>query len=241
MTYKIHEKEDALYDKYITHYKKLGLADNLCFDGLCYNGEIYNEGFNCKKGNEEELWNSTNHKIVFLMKDTNGNPDDDYREWPWHNITRKFFKVIFWWLNGLYEINQNEYPKANGQYNKKYPLAIVNIKKKAGESSVTDRELWEFANQDKHLLKEHILDILQPNIVVCGGGRNNAVLNIAKDIVYPNLDFKKINNWCYYNQDEDLLLINSYHPSHRVSDEEKYDGFFEAVTDFLKEHKLPSK
>lgn len=237
----IHEKEDISYNKWLAHYEKLGIAESLCFDGLCYNGELYNDDYNCHIGNEEELWNSASRKILFLMKDTNGNPDDDYREWPWHIITRKFFKVIFSWLNGLSEMNESSYPKANGQYNKKYPLAIVNLKKLAGNSSVSDSTVWKYASQDKDLLKEQVVDILKPNIVVCGGGGNSTVLNIAKDLLYPEYEFEKVNNWCYYNKQEDLLLINSYHPTARVSDEEKYDGFFEALIDFTNKNSLPSK
>lgn len=121
------------------------------------------------------------------MKDTNNNSDSDYREWHWRNINHNFFNCIFKWLEGLSRISKDFIPTMeNGDYATvpnavvtKYPLAIVNIKKISGTSSVSNKILYKYANRDKAFLQEQIRGILHPNIIVCGGGKGT-VLNIAK-------------------------------------------------------------
>ena len=76
-----HELEDDLRERWLKSYPD-DERKAFCFDGLCYNGEIYNDGKNAHQGNEEKLWNNTDRRILFLMKDTNNNSDSDYREWP---------------------------------------------------------------------------------------------------------------------------------------------------------------
>lgn len=231
----MHDREDLLYDKYIAHYKTLNLEETLCFDGLCYNGCLYNDDCNTKIGNEEHLWRTTNRKILFLMKDPNNNPDQDYREWGWSSFTHPTFKTIFAWLKGLSSITTDEYtPLENAyqKYDKLNPLVIVNLKKSSGGSSVSNSTLWEYAMQDQHLLKEQIRDILKPNIIVCGGG-SGTVLNIAKSVIFEDITFEQFNNWCHYSSEHNLLLIDSYHPKARISLERRYDGMMHNVKDFL--------
>lgn len=132
----IHELEDDLRERWLKSYPD-DKRKAFCFDGLCYNGEIYNDGKNAHQGNEEKLWNNTDRRILFLMKDTNNNSDSDYREWHWRNINHNFFNCIFKWLEGLSRISKDFIPTMeNGDYATvpnavvtKYPLAIVNIKK----------------------------------------------------------------------------------------------------------------
>ena len=95
-----HELEDDLRERWLKSYPE-DERKAFCFDGLCYNGEIYNDGKNAHQGNEEKLWNNTDRRILFLMKDTNNNSDSDYREWHWRNINHNFFNCIFKWLEGL--------------------------------------------------------------------------------------------------------------------------------------------
>ena len=86
----IHELEDDLRERWLKSYPD-DERKAFCFDGLCYNGEIYNDGKNAHQGNEEKLWNNTDRRILFLMKDTNNNPRCDYREWHWREIYHPFF------------------------------------------------------------------------------------------------------------------------------------------------------
>jgi len=234
----IHEKEDQLFTDWTEHYDNFGEKDIICFDGLCHNGEIFNNGKNSRKGNEEQLWLSAKRKILFLTKDTNDNPDQDYREWPWREIDHQHFKMIFAWLYGLSNITGFEFPdreNAYTNYDINNPLCIINIKKASGGSSVSNNQLWEYAERDHPLLKRQILEILNPNIVVCCGG-SGSILNIAMDLIFTNNTFEKKNNWCFYDSENNILLIDSYHPRARISNEEKYDGMMEAVQEFINNH-----
>lgn len=89
----IHEQENILLEEWWNSYPA-NERDNFVMDGLCYNGPLNERGTNSFSGNEEKLWVNTKRKIVFLMKDPNGNPGEDYRNWHWRAITAKFFKVI---------------------------------------------------------------------------------------------------------------------------------------------------
>lgn len=68
-----------------------------------------------------------------------------------------FLNCIFKWLEGLSRISKDFIPTMeNGDYATvpnavvtKYPLAIVNIKKFSGTSSVSNKTLYEYANRTR--------------------------------------------------------------------------------------------
>lgn len=235
----IHEQEHFLWQEWEESYSGT-LRKQFVMDGLCYNGELWNEDRNSHSGNEEELWAGAKRKIVFLMKDANDNGGEDYRPWPWRAITAKFFKVIFNWLQGLSEITPEHIPLLEhksyldpaNQVVLKYPLAIVNVKKISGGSSVSNGTLLEYAKRDAGFIARQVREILQPNIVVCGGG-SGCMLDIAKRYIYPDWEFRPINNWCYFSEEQDLLLINSWHPKAIISDAQKIDDMMRNVADFI--------
>lgn len=236
---KIHEQEDSLFESWSENYPSDD-GKNIVSDGLCYNGELYNENRNSYPGNEEELWENAKRKIVFLMKDANDNAGEDYREWPWRTITAKFFKVIFNQLQGLSEITANYIPllENNSYFDPanqtilKYPLAIANVKKISGSSSVDNDTIYRYAERDASFLRRQVEYILRPNIVVCGGG-SGSVFDIATTYIYPNVEFEKVNNWCYWSGEPELLLIDSWHPQARLSDVQKIDDMMLAVADLI--------
>ena len=231
----IHELEEDLRCRWMESYPEEERV-HFCFDGLCYNSP--NTGV---PGNEEQLWETSKRRILFLMKDTNDNDNADYRDWPWHTVNYPFFNCIFKWLQGLSTITANYVPKlGNGDYfdipNKvvfEYPLAIVNIKKISGGSSVQNNTLIKYFERDKKFLREQITEILQPNIIVCGGGgESSTMLNIAKNI-YDDDSFVKVNYFCYYSKKLNILLIDSFHPSARISNFWKIDDMMERVHEFI--------
>ena len=125
--------------------------------------------------------------------------------WPWRNITHKFFKTLFNWLQGLSEIRlgftplleDGFYLEPANQAMLKYPLAIVNVKKIFSGASVGNLTLREYAGRDAAFIRWQVRGILSPNIVVCGSG-SGSLLNIAEESIYPDLTFSPINSWCHY-------------------------------------------
>lgn len=234
---KIHDLEDKLFNDW-EDYSKNNEDNKFVRDGLIYNGNVINNGFSREKGNEEELWHEAKRKIVFLMKDSNNNPDEDYRNWNIENPKSAFFKYIFAWLNGLSKISTSvDIIDIDKTYKNKLPLVIVNAKKESGENRINNNYLYNHANKYMEYLRKQIKEIYKPNIIVCGGG-SDTILNIAKEI-YNNSEFIKYKNenWIYYSPNDKLILINSYHPSAPfISDKCKYYELIEKFKDVLSEN-----
>lgn len=239
---------NKLFDEW-ENASQLAGYKNFCRDGLMYKGINWtkeNDGkiyYGRYSGNENELWSNSDRKIVFLMKDTNNNPNQDYREWLGRQneseIKHKFFKNIALWLFGILNTNINgNFPKFEDAFNIEFltkifdekPFAIINCKKESGKGSIHNYALINYINNFGIYLKKQI-EILNPNIIVCGG--SGVVINIAKEIIYPEYKFEKINSWIHFNKQIKVILIDSYHPSARISYEKNYIGMMEAYGDFL--------
>lgn len=139
------------------------------------------------RGDEELLWSSLSRRVVFLLKDPNGNPGEDYRDWGWRAFRSVFSRTLYYQLEGLMTITQDylpcyddlHWPEVSGVY---YPLALVNIKKESGGSSVSWGDVLQAANRDGALLRRQVVEILKPNIVLCCG--SGGMLDIAKSIIH---------------------------------------------------------
>lgn len=238
---------DDLFIEWEDESGKNGLT-GFCRDGLMLKGEFFqneNAHWGRTEGNENELWYKAEKRILFLMKDTNENPGQDMRTWIGRQhptrITNRFFKNIALWFYGLITFTKDGHYKSFNEandvdkYSKSFddfPLAIVNCKKESGNAGIDNETLLEDANKFGKYLKKQI-EILEPNIIVCGGG-SGTVLRIAKEIIYPELEFVKINDWIYFNKIKDLILIDAYHPTHRISTKDKYEELMDAYQEYFK-------
>ena len=239
MSKSIHEQETDLYKEWLDSYSKEE-QQFFCMDGLCTTNADWSYG------REEKLWAKAKRRIVFLMKETNNNPNQDYREWQWSIVSYPTFNVIFKWLQGLSTVSETFCPflDSGGDYFSvpnmvigKYPLAIVNVKKIAGGSQAYTKAVKDYAERDKVFLRKQVAEILKPNIVVCCGyaeSDKSFMTKIAENYIYPDLFFKKINDWCFYCKEENLLLIDSYHPGARIRLQIKIDEMMKNVQEFLK-------
>ena len=146
------ERENDLYNRWYESYSK-ELQELFCFDGLLY----YRNPECDDVFSEVEKWENSKRKVLFLMKDTNGNPGDDYRWWKeFYFIRGKFFQNIFKCLWALNKVTANYKPnfdesKTMEEYTAEamqYPIAIVNVKKISGGTSVKNGEIWDYYLQD---------------------------------------------------------------------------------------------
>ena len=228
------KKETDLCTRWMNTYSK-EMQGQFCFDGL-----IYYRDPNCKDEYAEVTkWENAKRKVLFLMKDTNGNPYCDYREFELYDtekvgVYRTFVTMIkcLWAINEVSSTFLPSFEKSREEFFElalPYPMAIVNVKKISGGPSVNNAIIWSFYKRDKSFIAEQVKNILKPNIIVCGGG-SGMILNIAKDI-YSEYEFEKYNDWCYYCKQCDLLLIDDYHPAYRYHDNE---AMIKAVFDFYK-------
>lgn len=234
------EKEEKLYKEWYNSYspKEQKL---FCMDGLL-------SSRNENPDIEADKWEKAERKILFLMKDTNGNPDDDIRCWPLGHETysngfpkplHRFYVVLLKWLWALNEVSSDNLPSFNKtkeeyiELTYKYPMAQVNVKKLSGCAQVSGDVLEYFFERDYKYIREQIRCILSPNIIVCGGGSGLLCHKVIHRL-YKDYSFTKVNDWCYYCSDYNLLVIDSYHPSARVSDGVKFDKMIAAVQEFYK-------
>jgi hypothetical protein len=237
---------DTLFEQWEQKTIDNGL-ENFCRDGLMYKGEKYSDSNNeywfRHRGSEDELWGNAPKRILVLAKDPHEDGRYDLRERMCREnnaevITNRFYKNIALWLYGLLNIDNNgKSPLYNTVTKKEYTdffdqtsFAYANIKKVAGESSITNRVLRQYFDCDKDFILKEIL-ILDADIIICCGGSG-----IIKDFIVENVykDLKFINNWMYYSESENKLIIDSYHPSARnQSDEDMYTDMMEGYKDFL--------
>ena len=203
----IYDSEVALFENLRKTYPE-EMRDRIVDDGLCW-AAISNKMPDKSNRNWPEcLWTESKRRVLFFLKEPNRNEGEDYKDWDWSEGSEMFGNVLAYWLEGLMTTNADYCPKYNEISSrkdifKKYPLAIVNSKKIAGGSSANWNTIWEYAERDKLFLRTQIRDILNPNIIVCGGSndaedKSRKVLSIALDYVFQDLKegFRKINNWC---------------------------------------------
>ena len=243
------EKEENLYEEWLEQYSPEE-QKQFCMDGLLF-GRNQDPNEEAKKYEEAKKWIHAKRRVLFLMKDTNGNPDDDIREWhigygtnpdgtpkPEH----RFYIVLLKWLWALNEVTADNLPvfnKTKEEYIEatwQYPMAQVNVKKLSGGSQLSNDELREYLDDSSPIrfsLQYKQFQILKPNIIVCGGG-SGLLCEFVIDRIYQDFFFEKINDWCYYCTAIDLLVIDSYHPSSRISDTEKFDNMIAAVQQVYK-------
>ena len=158
---KFDQKEADLYNRWLKSYPKEQQTE-FCFDGL-----IYYRDPKCKdEFAEVTKWENAKRKVVFLLKDTNGNPGCDYRNWEFYDTDsqrlHKCFVTLMKWLWSLNEVSATQIPELNTSREENiaaamsYPMAIVNVKKVAGVSSVSNNAVWEYYERDKAFLKEQL-------------------------------------------------------------------------------------
>ncbi|MDD3738794.1 MAG: hypothetical protein PHP31_05820 [Lentimicrobiaceae bacterium] len=250
---KYNEKLDALFEEWKKEFEKNGHT-GFCYDGLMYRGKswktedgkktYYGKGL----GDENSMWLNAEKRILFLLKEPNKNPDQDTREFfPGANYgsISRHYKNIAYWLFGLISFKENNNAPEFGKIDfwedvfpvfDTEPYAIVNCKKESGGSKTDAGELSEHMQLYADFTRKEI-EILNPDIIVCGGG-SNSIKNFVKQYIYP--DIEKIsdnNNWIYYSKKENKVVINSYHPSYfGIKIEEMYTRMMSAYKEFLEKY-----
>lgn len=241
----IHSKENLVFDEIIdmleSKERELFVSDGLCWADICCGENIPHD----KYIEMEDMYLHQRPRIVFLCKEPNKNAGEDYRDWHWHENKRRFASSIAFWLEGLLSTTSSYYPvkrelRKDRKIFTEHPFVIINVKKTAGGNQSDWNGIFNDAKRHAEQLRKQI-SFYVPNIIVCCGStddesKDERMLTVAKKYLYPDYEFSKINNFCHYNNGNDLLLIDSYHPSYGTSDEWKFDKMFECYHDFLQNH-----
>jgi hypothetical protein len=237
----IRKKEDEIFEEIIGY---LNDSENFVKDGLCWADIKCGENLSPVDYKEmENLYMGQDKRVVFLLKEPNGNEGEDYRDWHWKENSTPLGRSIAFWLEGILKTTERYYPikdelRQNREIFKERPFALVNVKKIAGGARSNWKEIEHYAEKCSEQIINQ-LNLYDPNIIVCCGSSDSkskpTMLKLAKKYFYKDCSFNPINDFCYYCKDKNLLLIDSYHPSYtRVKNEDKFDKMFECYSDFLK-------
>lgn len=209
----LNEKLDQLFCEWMQEAENNGDCNFVC-DGVM-NG--YND------------WTGSDKRIVFVGKDPHFKNveelepgvlhGEDYRTYDIKSLStsERFWRNILAWTNGIMGTID-------------VPFAFVNIKKEAGFATVSNGTLKKYAHKYKSYLKRQIQDILSPNIIVCCG-----TSGVVMECIYDNEDFQKLDDdgFVWYSKASDLLLIATYHPTNRLSNERMYNDTVGAYSYFV--------
>ncbi len=202
--------------KYRAHYKVLGF-DNADFteDGIL---------------NDTEFENAPK-RLLFLLKDSNdfggGSLAKLLADGPkyqmWHALAR--------WAGGiLYGFDLNERKKREDMKRALRQVAVVNVKKMTGSSSIHHHRLSDFVHLDGELLKEQIKRIRPDLIVACGTFHAcKGLLNIRKKDIVEMM--KNQNSWVAHSEEFNCPVIDWYHPSRHGG-----ERFFNALEECFDKH-----
>ena len=161
---------------------------------------------------DEDAWNTTTLKTLFLMKETNDFRGDlriFVQDNPW--------EVVGQWAYGLKNSSHAKYPLFNeAQDSTNYrdgciSSAIVNLKKLTGEGTANMAKVEEAALRDADFIREEI-EIMDPDVVVCCG---SGVFNIARKIIPGLSDSVAVDPDGKCFQHGKTVWINHCHPSAR--------------------------
>lgn len=260
MTYK--EREDKLFVRWKAACQERDGIDpecDFCADGLLYRGD-YEQPYGCwerRPGNESELWDRSNARLLILSKDTTRASEmDDVRiETARKNgimglvtmATVPFCRNLALWsyalqnaLQGGEILNYNDLPdwEVLREHYATAPIARVNCKKQIGESKITDVELKRHIKRYSDLLQEQIA-MYDADIILCCGG-SGAIKNFVKSHYLPDLQvFSEKEAWVYFSPSTRKVVIDSYHPTFPKSwkNIEKFYGYMMAdLKNFLTAH-----
>lgn len=228
--------------------------ENFAPDGIMYRGMFNDYGSGVERladleGKENDMWANSPLRILFLTKDQNAGGEDawDVRG-EVGDLSYAFFRNLMYQLYGLVNTKPGSKPEYDDFTNEdamnlysSYPIARINVKKEAGESSISNSVLEKYLKDDKEFIKKQILN-LDSDIIICCGysdsieNTGNHLLNFL--INHCGYVFKKQpnNNWIYYDEVRNKLAINNWHLSVRYSSEKIYNEMITAYESFLSSH-----
>ena len=237
-----HQENDQILEEWNNLSIKNGEGE-IETDGVAYKGGINPQIAERLEGNEVEIWNNSDKRILFVAKELNDSKGYDSRVVVRHDpdkgiyLSNKFLKAMLFITSGL--LNSTE--KHAAEFNRyesmeklmadwdKAAVAKINVKKQPGGSTSSFAEISKAMEDYKEFLVKQV-KLLNANIIVCCDGRG-VILNAIKDWVYPNA--KQVNDYVWYDKDSETLLINSYHLSARKSYQSLYDRVISSYVDAL--------
>jgi hypothetical protein len=176
---------------------------------------------------EEDTWNTTSPKILFIAKEPNhfehpmaGDFRKDWKDGTIYPFAQRIAEWSFGIHEGFKEFGDIEYTKhkpTSLYYSYLQKIAFMNIKKRGGGSVCDAKQLLAHINTAEHLacLHEQIV-IIDPDLIILGLSWGAAERKI-KELVLPGIN--EVLEQCNYSIEVGKLgkrrIIDFYHPSSR--------------------------
>lgn len=174
---------------------------------------------------DEDAWNSSAIKVIYLLKEVNGADEEwDERcylcEYASGTVTRsQTIDIIIRWQYGIlhgskvvWDKVKSETAKAEVQKAMLAHICLVNMKKTAGSASVDQKKFDEYFSDFTNIVNiRRQLAIYKPDIVICGGASGY----LCKIMGWKNSVWKHTSrgiNYCKYNN---TIYIDFWHPNNR--------------------------
>lgn len=191
----------------------------------------------------EQFWSMAPTGVVFLLKERNlvsrytqGLPDTFRKDLRLHANAEPWREIGQWTYGILNCHSRPPYEEADQHYERACrSAALVNLKKMAGGSTSSLKEIWEHAIRDKEYLNRQ-LAIIDPDVIVCCG--KHSLFQLAKEVFddagaatcvfRPSSGASPVSGACYRGRS--FIWIDYVHPSmRRVSWKTKYDHLLDIV------------
>jgi hypothetical protein len=222
-------------------------------DGLLYRGNIHYEDGCWKRkpsGQEDTFWKGAPLRVMFLMKDYTNESMDDIRceTGRRNNVTKgqdyikrdSFTMNIVYWLYGLTHLTTNpselfsEIEEGSDcfRFYERYPLLRLNCKKLSGGSTCSNKVLQKYLDYPvySNILSDQIR-LFNANVIVCCGG-GSCMTRFVMDRCYNTDNWQQFEGESlWYDEKNERLIINPYHPSSRASRRKLFEGL---TTPFLR-------
>ncbi len=176
------------------------------------------------------IWNHLNNtRILFVLKEAYGTDWDNYTLASWlgaengENMSHAMWRRVARWVYGITRSTPTEVQKYIPKLTREQHLAalrsiaVLNLKKSAGETSSDYDEIAAYAAYDREEIKKEI-SLIDADVIICG-----STFKTLYEQVYEHsegLGDKANDNWFYYlNLDgKERLYIDYYHPANQWPD-----------------------
>ena len=219
-----------MFKEYLRQYRQT-ITENNPANGICYDGAV-----------DLEVYTSKQLHLLFLLKETNGNNNNgtpntelhdwDYMEWvraqavQKEPLYRSVYRNIAMWARMFEMFASGHTPKMTELIDKNglivnselctalAGIALINLKKSWGKAQTDWQQMKNYLDGDvtrKEILC-HQIDVMKPNLVLCGGTFDFAYDIFGKQAPIQTLvcnDGQKID----YFVSKGIAFVSCWHPS----------------------------
>ena len=181
-----------------------------------------------------EKYCSASLKLMFVLKEVNGNSVKDLRERLREGGRNQTWNVVSRWAENILNLEKDytwkELSENNDERRKEYLqyICAINMKKTAGKDVADNSKIYESAINNSEKLREQI-SLYKPDIIVCCG--TDSAYTHAMGIK-PKWKMTTHGIW-YYIEPTGTIVIAYSHPEARIKECLLHYALIEAIKDII--------